>query len=175
MPEHYTLEPVDPAEGLPAAVRFRVHRDSSQALYCYEFLHPALASTVVLYDRQRDAFLLAQRAHDPFAGHFCFPGGFIDVGRESLEEAAVRELREETGVEISREQLQLVDIRSRPDRDPRDHVVDVGYYAEVDHVEAVALDETAAIRWARAEELDQLPLAFDHADLWAGVKRLCAR
>ncbi|MCX7011644.1 MAG: NUDIX hydrolase [Candidatus Sumerlaeota bacterium] len=173
--EAFHLERIDPAEGLPRAVLYRLRRAGGAPLYCYEFLHPALAATVALFDREREAFLLALRERAPYAGCYCFPGGFIQAGREDIYEAAARELREETGARVARERLQLVDIRSRPDRDPRDHVIDVGFYAEVDRVEAEALDETSAIRWAKAEEMDSLPLAFDHAELWAHVKRMRLR
>ena len=80
-------------------------------------------------------------------------------------------MREETGVEIGRENLTLIDVRSAPDRDPRDHVFDIGFFAQVERAEARALDETTGIAWATPEELDSMALAFDHAELWKAVKR----
>lgn len=164
------LERLDPPEGASKGLAFQL-RDEDGLLYnAYRYEHPAVAATVVLRDRSRDAFLLIERATEPYCGHYAFPGGFLDVGRESIEETAARELREETGVVVDPHDLVLVDVRSDPDRDPRDHVFDIGFYVEVDSVDAEPLDETMAIRWATAEELETLPLAFDHDQLWRTVR-----
>jgi len=171
----FLLEPVSPDEGLPPAVLCRLRQADGKALYVYEFLHPAVAATVAVFDRSRGAFLLIRRERAPFAGAYAFPGGFIDVGREDIYQTAVREAREEAGVQLAREDLVLVDVRSRPDRDPRDHVFDIGFLAEIDRAHAQALDETTDIRWASPREIDALELAFDHAEFWANVKRLRAQ
>jgi len=160
-----------PAEaGAPAANVFRVQAPDTTTYYAYRFPHPAVAATVVLKDRRRGAYLLIERRTDPFAGCFAFPGGFLDVGRERIEQTAARELFEEARARVAPEDLTLVDVRSDPARDPRDHVFDIGYYAEVEGVEAAAGDEASGIRWATAAEIETLPLAFDHAQLWRSVK-----
>ncbi|MFW6303026.1 MAG: NUDIX domain-containing protein [Candidatus Sumerlaeota bacterium] len=165
------FEILPPRDGGPEAQEMRLRRSSDGAVFfAYRFEHPAVASTVVLYDRARDAVLLGRRERQPFAGSYCFPGGFLDVGEETVEQCAARELREETGVVIRAEDLQLVDVRSHPRRDPRDHVLDIGYYAEGDNLEARAADETDAIEWAPAGQIDDRPLAFDHDRLWQAVK-----
>ena len=167
----YRLQPPD--DGGPSALEdvFRVKGPDGETYYGYRWPHPAVATTVVVYDSGRDAYLLIERDIDPFRGAYSFPGGFMTPGQESVEQAAVRELREETGVEIDAARLELLDVRSHPDRDPRDHVIDIGFLAVVDGAQARAGDETAAVRWARADEIDGLELAFDHGDLWRCARR----
>lgn len=159
-----------PAAGAPDANLFMVEAANGKQYYAYEFPHPSVAATVVLFDKSRGALLLIQRDINPFKGSFAFPGGFIEVGKEEIEDAAVRELFEETGILLDRAKLQLIDVRSHPKRDPRDHIFDIAFFASVDHAEAKAGDEVAAYKWAHRDEIDRLPLAFDHDLLWERVK-----
>ena len=165
-----TARLMPPTPGDPAANVFRVAAKDGKLYYAYEFPHPSVAASVVLYDAARGAYLLIKRSTHPFFGYYAFPGGFINVGREEIEDAAVRELYEEAGVKISRDILQLIDVRSSPDRDPRDHIFDIAYYAEVRHAEAQVGEEISALGWFRADEIDNLQLAFDHQHLWKRVK-----
>lgn len=164
---HARILPPEP--GAPPANLFRVEGPDGKICYAYEFPHPSVAATVVLHDVARKAFLLILRAHEPYRNHYAFPGGFLEVGKESIEETAVRELEEETGVKLSTDALTLVDVRSHPKRDPRDHVFDIAYYAQAENVEAAALDEAAGYRWITANELEDIQLAFDHRLLWERV------
>jgi 8-oxo-dGTP diphosphatase len=103
--------------------------------------------------------LLIQRRGEPFAGHWAIPGGFVDP-EESLDDAAARELREETGVaEVFLEQLYTF---GEPGRDPRGRVISVAYYALLRQAPAIsAADDAADARWFPLRALP--PLAFDHA------------
>jgi 8-oxo-dGTP diphosphatase len=103
--------------------------------------------------------LLIQRAHDPYAGRWAFPGGFVDMD-ETTDTAARRELEEETGIrDMFMEQLYTF---SQVDRDPRERVVSVAYYALVnlsDYKVTAGSDANRAEWFA----VDQVPkLAFDH-------------
>ena len=158
------------APDAPPANLFMVEAKTGQQYYAYEFPHPSVAATVVLLDLSRNAFLLVKRDIEPFKGCFAFPGGFLDVGQEEIEDTAVRELHEEAGVILDRAALQLIDVRSHPQRDPRDHVFDIAFFADVAHTEAIAGDEVSVYKWATTEEIDELPLAFDHDLLWSRVK-----
>lgn len=130
--------------------------------FTYKYPRPALTVDCVVFglDEQDLKVLLIQRDLEPFAGQWALPGGFAAVG-EALEDAARRELMEETGLRnIFLEQLYTF---SDPERDPREHVVTVAYYALVnlsEHKVQAATDARNAAWFA----VDDIPkLAFDHA------------
>jgi 8-oxo-dGTP diphosphatase len=97
--------------------------------------------------------LLVQRNHDPGYGRWAFPSGFVDAG-EVLEEAAAREVLEETGVEVTIERL--IGAWS----EPSSAVVFLAYAGSVTGGEAVAGDEALAVDWFPLDALP--PLAFSH-------------
>lgn len=127
----------------------------------YEYERPALTTDCVVFglDENDLKILLIQRDIEPFEGEWALPGGFIRVG-ESVDDCARRELEEETGLKnIFLEQLYSF---GAPDRDPREHVVTVAYYALVNLIEHAPQAATDA-RNAAWFALDDLPsLAFDH-------------
>ncbi|MHC4744315.1 MAG: NUDIX hydrolase [Planctomycetota bacterium] len=129
--------------------------------YTYEYPRPALTVDCVVFglDDEDLKVLLIQRDLEPFAGRWALPGGFVNVG-EAPEDAARRELQEETSVsDVFLEQLYTF---GDPNRDPREHVVTVAYYALVnlgDHKIRAATDARQAAWFA----IDDVPkLAFDH-------------
>ncbi|MFD4947578.1 NUDIX domain-containing protein [Streptomyces sp. NPDC058239] len=107
--------------------------------------------------------LLVERGEDPYKGHWALPGGFV-LPRESAEEAARRELAEETGLTegtVSALHLEQLRTYSDPDRDPRMRVVSVAYAALVpDLPEPQGGGDAASARWWDAKAPG--PLAFDH-------------
>jgi 8-oxo-dGTP diphosphatase len=109
--------------------------------------------------------LLVKRARWPFEGAWAIPGGFIEMD-ESLEAAARRELREETGVtDVVLEQLTTM---GDPGRDPRTRVISVVYLAVVvaDRLRPQAGSDAAEVRWWPVARLPER-LAFDHGEILA--------
>ncbi len=82
-----------------------------------QYLNPAPTTDVVIYDPERGVVVI-ERVNEPHG--FALPGGFVDDG-EQVEHAAVREMREETGLDV--ELLGVLGVYSRPDRDPRRHTM----------------------------------------------------
>jgi 8-oxo-dGTP diphosphatase len=129
---------------------------------------PGVTADVIIPNR-RGEILLIRRKYPPFQDSLALPGGFIECGSETLEECAVREAREETGLAVRL--ASLLGVRSRPDRDPRGHTVTGIYIAEsVGDEEAKAAhaaDDASEVVWfaPTPENLAQTSLAFDHADI----------
>jgi 8-oxo-dGTP diphosphatase len=122
---------------------------------------PALAADCVVFDKA-GRLLLIVRKNPPFQGHFALPGGFVEYG-ERMEDAALRELREETG--ISGKIIRLVGVYSRPDRDPRGHCVSAVYLIDPGDQNPVAGDDAAGAEFVA--EYQELTLAFDHDEVVA--------
>ena len=101
--------------------------------------------------------LLVQRGIEPYKGRWAFPGGFLQMD-ESAEEGALRELREETG--LSEAFIRQFHTFSAPDRDPRERVITIAFYALVRIEEVTGGDDAADARWFALDEVPQL--AFDH-------------
>jgi 8-oxo-dGTP diphosphatase len=133
----------------------------SDMSHTYEYARPALTTDCVVFglDDEDLKVLLIQRDLPPFEGGWALPGGFVRVG-ESIDDSARRELQEETGLKkVYLEQLYTF---GEPDRDPREHVVTVAYYALVNLLDHPPKADTDA-RNAAWFALDDIPkLAFDH-------------
>jgi 8-oxo-dGTP diphosphatase len=117
-----------------------------------------------LSEQQELNVMLIQRDVPPFQGQWALPGGFVRLN-ETLEEAARRELQEETGIEhVYLEQLYTF---GAVDRDPRDRVVTVTYYALINTTEQHihATTDARAAAWFAIGKVP--PLAFDHTQILA--------
>ncbi|WP_375561287.1 NUDIX domain-containing protein [Bernardetia sp. OM2101] len=139
-------------------------------MYSYEYPRPSVTVDCVIFawDSENSDLkvLLIERAHDPFAGKWAFPGGFVDMD-EDLETAARRELEEETGMnDLFMEQLYTF---GAPNRDPRGRVISVAYYALVSlahHADQIkAASDAADTQWINIKDLSEIELAFDHQEV----------
>ena len=139
-----------------------------------DFPKPSVTADIIIFTIKSDDLkvLLVKRRIEPFKNYWAIPGGFVRLN-ESIEEAAKRELEEETGVkEVYLEQLYTFgDVK----RDPRGRVITVSYFALVDSEKAKQeLRATADVSEAKWFSISSLPkLAFDHNKILNyAIKRL---
>jgi 8-oxo-dGTP diphosphatase len=127
---------------------------------------PALAADTVVFDKH-DRLLLIRRKHAPFKGRYALPGGFVEYG-ETVEAAATRELREETGLKAKSQRL--IGVYSDPKRDPRGHTVAVAYLMTVDAAAPKAGDDASSA--AFVDDWRGKKLAFDHNKILSDALRI---
>lgn len=121
------------------------------------YLNPTPTTDVVIHHPDK-GIVIIKRKNEPFG--YALPGGFIDDG-EQAENAARREMLEETGLDV--ELKGLLGVYSTPDRDPRQHTLSVVFVGEAKNPDAIHEgDDAASARFYRLDELPA-PMAFDHA------------
>ena len=127
--------------------------------YCYKYPHPAVTTDCVIFgfDGSELQVLLIERGIEPFKGKWAFPGGFLNMD-ETAGEGAMRELKEETGLENA--YIEQFNTYSEPGRDPRERVITIAHYALVRIQEVKGGDDAAKAQWFPIDKVPQL--AFDH-------------
>lgn len=158
-----------------------------KGIHIYEYPRPSVTVDIVVFGFDKTdtvdplKLLLIRRAHSPFAGAWALPGGFVNVSDigdqgEDLEEAARRELKEESDLTV--QYLEQLYTYGTPKRDPRGRVISVAYLALVpagDH-SPVGGDDASDAKWIGVKELGNLQLAFDHDIIVTdAVRRLRAK
>ena len=128
------------------------------------YWHPAVTSDAVIFgfDGSDLNILLIQRKNEPFKNCWAIPGGFLEQSDDNSEECAKRELKEETSADC----LTLYEVGAFTDknRDPRERVISIAYYALVNKMEynVQAADDANKAEWIKVSDLEQIELAFDH-------------
>lgn len=125
-----------------------------------EFKNPGLTADIIV--ERENKILLIKRKHPPCQGYWALPGGFLEYGKETIEETGKRELYEETGLVVELKDLELLGIASEPKRDPRGHIVSPYFFAKKTNGELKAGDDAENAKWFYLDNLP--PLAFDHAE-----------
>ncbi|MCX5847610.1 MAG: NUDIX hydrolase [Deltaproteobacteria bacterium] len=123
------------------------------------YLNP-LPTVDIIIELDNQGILLIKRKNIPFG--WAIPGGFVDYG-ESLEDAAVREAKEETGLDVKL--IKQLHTYSRPDRDPRHHAISTVYFAKASG-QPRAADDAAEVGIFTRDNLPS-PIAFDHKEILA--------
>lgn len=122
---------------------------------------PSITVDIVIFsDFEKDKkFVLIKRKNDPFKNQWAIPGGFVEYG-ETVENAAIREAKEETGIDI--ELKELFDVYSGPNRDSRGHTITIVYLATGNIKDKKAGSDAQDIRICSFKDLSKMRIAFDH-------------
>ena len=152
--------------------------------YHYRYPMPVITSDIIAWtlelersqSHQDGHVLLVQRAKDPYKDCWALPGGHLDVDiDESVKHCAQRELREETKIDLPLENFSFVNYYDKIKRDPRGRYVSFAFSCYVSNVKDIqAQDDVKDFVWKPVSELNNLDLAFDHADMlnyWKYSKR----
>jgi 8-oxo-dGTP diphosphatase len=129
----------------------------------YTYAYPRASVTVdiaiICKHEGISKILLIQRGNEPFQNRWAFPGGFIEMD-ETMEESAVRELHEETGLKGVK--LHQFRTYGDPGRDPRGRTISVVYYGFTDIKNSIVAgaDDAKNAGWFGLEEIPEM--AFDH-------------
>ena len=117
---------------------------------------------VIQYNSNK--IILIKRKNPPFKGEYALPGGFVDIG-ETVEEACVREVFEETSLRVKI--AKLIGVFSDPKRDPRGHTVSLAYLCKPTSKKSKpkAQDDAESLEIVPISKLLSLNLAFDHIDI----------
>lgn len=144
---------------------------SHEQNYRYHYPRCANAATVAIFNGDGQ-ILIGKRWERTraFPGYWCLAGGMIEAKcdnhpGERIEETALREVKEETNIDLMEHQLRLFDVNSHPDLDPRAHTLNVCYWAVVDFEQEMAAqagDDLVELRWISADEVPDYEFAFNH-------------
>jgi 8-oxo-dGTP diphosphatase len=118
----------------------------------------SLTADVFIHDDDLN-FILIKRSKGEFKDFWALPGGFVEYG-ETVENAAVREAKEETHIDVELEEL--VNVYSDPNRDSRGHIVTVAFTAKGDFDARKADSDAKDIGIFTENELKDIKIAFDH-------------
>ena len=117
--------------------------------------NPSPTTDCIIYDEEKGVVLI-ERNNPPLG--FALPGGFIDTG-ESAEHAAIREMKEETGLDVTL--LGILGVYSNPERDPRYHTLTITFVAKAQNISMLQAGDDASN--AKFYQIDDIPtLCFDH-------------
>jgi len=144
------------------AVRGSKENFEIEEQYCYKHPRPSVTADCIVFTKENTPkVLLIERGDNPYKGCWAFPGGFLDMD-ETTEQCAIRELKEETGLDVTG--VQQIGAYSKVDRDPRGRTITVAYLAVVESpMDVKGQDDAAKAQWF---PIDALPeLAFDHDEI----------
>ncbi len=127
------------------------------SLLSYFFKKPTIATDVVV--EKNGKILLIKRTFWPYDNYYSLPGGMVEYG-EKVEDAAKRELYEETGLKAK--ELKLLGVFSDPKRDPRWHAITIAFAVTKFSGKIRPSIESKEVIWMDIKKVKKLKLAFDH-------------
>lgn len=118
---------------------------------------------IVIWNKK---ILFIKRNKEPFKGFWAFPGGFLEE-KEKIKHAALRELREETGIKANKNKIKFLFYADKPNRDPRGRVISFVFYLNLEEKPKLKIQrkEIKEAKWIGVKEAEKLKLAFDHKEI----------
>lgn len=133
--------------------------------------HKNPTPTVDTIIQKGNKVLLVERKRDPFKQMMVLPGGFINEG-ERVEDAAIREVKEETSLDIVLDNI--LGVYSDPSRDPRGHIMSTVFIGKIsdnsDKKEPIAGDDAATTKWVDLVSIEEEQFGFDHKKILMDYK-----
>jgi 8-oxo-dGTP diphosphatase len=140
-----------------------------------EYKKPSLTVDIIIFNESRDngiingidennknEFVLIKRKNEPFKNHWAIPGGFVDYG-ETIENAAIREAKEEVGIDVKLKKL--LGAYSEPKRDPRGHTITMVYLAIGNFKEIKPDSDATDAKIYSFDDIKSMKIAFDHSKI----------
>jgi 8-oxo-dGTP diphosphatase len=149
--------------------------------FTYDYEMAALTSDVIVYSNSTMEVLLIKRKNDPFKNKWAIPGGYIDISKkETRLAAAIRELKEETGIVAKTWNTTLFGVYDNPFRDPRGRTVTFVHLQPLNNrrdFKIKASDDAKEFKWFKIDSLPSIKMmAFDHLEiLWDFKNRIFYR
>lgn len=128
---------------------------------------PSVAVDLLVFNEDKSKILLINRADHPYVNKLAFPGGFYLQTDDTVEEAATRELIEETSVDIKITEDNLLKITSGKGRDPRGWIISAAYMVIVDEkcINPRANSDALYANWVNVDSIEKDDMAFDHFEI----------
>lgn len=125
---------------------------------------PLLAVDAVIFFPQEKEIILIKRKNEPYKGYWALPGGFVEWG-ETVEQACIREVKEETSLDVKI--IDIIGVFSDPNRDPRGHVISIAFLCVPIGGKLKASSDAGDIMRVKLSEIQQklIKLAFDHYEI----------
>jgi 8-oxo-dGTP diphosphatase len=118
--------------------------------------------TVDIIIEKNNKVVLIKRKNEPFKNMLAIPGGFLEYG-ETVEHSAVREAKEETGLNVKL--IEILGVYSDPKRDPRKHTMSTAFIAKPLSTKLKASTDAKEAKWYSLNEIKSKKLSFDHAQV----------
>jgi len=125
---------------------------------------PLLAVDAVIFFPKEREIVLIKRKNEPYKGYWALPGGFVEWG-ETVEQACIREVKEETSLDVKI--IDLIGVFSDPNRDPRGHIISIAFLCIPTGGKLRASSDAKEVMRVKVDKIrgGLIKLAFDHYEI----------